>query len=189
MAWIKCIEEKEAKGKLKEYYNHIRKTRGKIANILKVQSLNPDALKTHLELYLTLMFGKSGLTRIQREMIATAVSAANNCPYCTAHHGEALLRLTKDSDFVNRLKEDLSKVSLSPKDRTMLHYAVKLTKNPSKMSQTDIEKLRRVGFNDEDILNINLITSYFNFVNRIALGLGVKFTPEEAKGYKILANS
>jgi uncharacterized peroxidase-related enzyme len=184
MAWIKCIEESEATGKLKKYYDHIKTTRGKIANILKVQSLNPEALKTHLELYLTLMFGKSGLTRIQKEMIATSVSAANNCAYCVTHHGEALLRLSKDHELVKQIKQDFNKVSLAPKDYTMLEYAVKLTKNPSEISQKDIEKLRQVGFNDSDILDINLITSYFNFVNRIALGLGVKFTSKEARGYK-----
>jgi uncharacterized peroxidase-related enzyme len=184
MAWIKLIEEKEATGKLKEYYEHVKRTRGKIANILKVQSLNPDALKTHLDLYLTLMFGKSGLTRIQREMIATVVSVANNCDYCAAHHGEALLRLTKNATLVRQMKHDFHKVDLTRKDYAMLRYAVRLTKNPSELEEKDVEELCEVGFNDADILNINLITSYFNFVNRIALGLGVKFSREEAKGYK-----
>jgi len=169
---------------LKEHYEHIERTRGKIANILKVQSLNPDALKAHLDLYLAIMFGKSGLTRIQREMIATVVSATNNCDYCTTHHGEALLRLTKNAELVRQMKHDFKKVNLAREDHAMLKYAVKLTTNPSELSLKDIEELRQAGFNDTDILNINLITSYFNFVNRIALGLGVKFSMEEAEGYK-----
>ena len=184
MAWIKSIEEKEASGKLKEHYEHIKRTRGKIANILKVQSLNPDALKAHLDLYLALMFRKSGLTRIQREMIATVVSATNNCNYCTTHHGEALLRLTKNAELVRQIKQDFKKVNLTRKDYAMLKYAVKLTKKPSESHLKDMEELRQEGFNDTDILNINLVTSYFNLVNRIALGLGVKFSEEEAKGYK-----
>jgi uncharacterized peroxidase-related enzyme len=184
MVWIKCVEEKEATGKLKEYYEHIKRTRDKIANILKVQSLNPDALKAHLDLYLAIMYGKSSLTRIQREMIATVVSAANNCAYCVTHHGEALLHLSKNAELVRQIKKDFSKVNLTPKDHAMLNYAVKLTKNPSSISQKHIEKLRQVGFDDSAILNINLITSYFNFVNRIALGLGVKLTSEEAQGCK-----
>ena len=184
MTWIKLVEEKEAVGKLKEYYDHVKRTRGKIANILKVQSLNPDALKAHLDLYLTLMFGKSDLTRIQREMIATVVSATNNCDYCTTHQGEALLRLTKNAELVRQIKHDFKKVDLTSKCSAMLKYAVKLTKDPSELHPKDIEELRQVGLNDTNILNINLITSYFNFVNRIALGLGVKFSQEEAKGYK-----
>ena len=184
MAWIKYIKEKEATGKLKKYYDHIKRTRGKIANIHKAQSLNPDALKAHLDLYLALMFRKSGLTRIQREMIATIVSATNNCDYCVAHHGEALLRLTKNTKLVRQIKHNFNKVNLARKDHAMLKYAVKLTKNPYGLHLKDIEELRQIGFNDTDILNINLITSYFNFVNRIALGLGVEFNEEEAKGYK-----
>jgi uncharacterized protein YciW len=66
----------------------------------------------------------------------------------------------------------------------MLNYAVKLTINPSELHLKDIEELRQVGFSDTDILSVNLITSYFNFVNRIALGLGVKSSEEEAEGYK-----
>jgi uncharacterized peroxidase-related enzyme len=184
MAWIRFVEEEEATGKLKEFYEHIRRTRGKIANILKVQSLNPEALKAHLDLYLTLMFGKSGLTRIQREMIATVVSVTNNCDYCATHHGEALLRLTKNTELVRRLKSDINNVNLTPKDHAVLKYTVKLTKNPSKLYVKDIEELRQAGFSDADILDINLVTSYFNFVNRIALGLGVKLSQEEARGYK-----
>lgn len=184
MAWIRFIEEAEASGKLKKYYEHIRKTRGKIANILKVQSLNPDALKAHLDLYLTVMFGRSGLTRVQREMIATAVSATNNCDYCVTHHGEALLNLTKDADLFTRIKRDFKTANLSNRDHAILKYAVKLAKNPSELRLKDLEELRQAGFSDTDILNINLITGYFNFVNRIALGLGVKFSEEEAKGYK-----
>ncbi len=82
------------------------------------------------------------------------------------------------------MKSDLTKANFTGKDYVMLKYAVKLTKNPSELRLKDIEELRQVGFNDTDILNINLITSYFNFVNRTALGLGVKFSREEARGYK-----
>jgi uncharacterized peroxidase-related enzyme len=133
MAWIKFIEEIEATGKLKEYYEHVKRTRGKIANILNVQSLNPDALKAHLDLYLALMFGKSGLTRIQREMIATVVSGTNNCDYCAIHHGEALVRLTKSAELVRQIKHDFNKVNLAREDYATLKYAVKLTTNPSEL--------------------------------------------------------
>jgi uncharacterized protein YciW len=65
----------------------------------------------------------------------------------------------------------------------MLDYVYKLTKNPSEIKKNDVDVLRGVGFSEEDILNINLITSYFNFVNRIVLGLGVEFSDDEATGY------
>ncbi len=81
MSWIKEIDEREAHSNLKIQYERIKKERGQLANILKVHSLNPEALRAHFELYLTLMFGKSDLSRIQREMIAVVVSSSNQCQY------------------------------------------------------------------------------------------------------------
>ena len=66
----------------------------------------------------------------------------------------------------------------------MLDYAVKLTEAPSSVTEADVEAMRRAGFSDAAILDVNLITSYFNFVNRIAEGLGVAFDPEEMSGYR-----
>ena len=76
-------------------------------------------------------------------------------------------------------------IDMPVRTRKMLDYAVKLTKNPEKMKENDVLTLRECGLPDEDILIINLITSYFNFVNRIATGLGVEFTEEEMRGYKV----
>jgi len=82
VAWIKMISESEATGKLKKLYKRITgKDDGVVANILKVHSLHEDALEAHLKLYKTIMFGESGLTRQQRETIATLVSQVNLCDY------------------------------------------------------------------------------------------------------------
>ncbi|ERJ10996.1 Alkylhydroperoxidase AhpD core protein [Haloplasma contractile SSD-17B] len=82
MAWIKEIETEEAEGKLKEVYEIITsRTKGSVANILKVHSIHPDIMEAHLNLYEKIMFGESGLSRSQREMIAVVVSSANSCEY------------------------------------------------------------------------------------------------------------
>lgn len=82
MAWIKEVEVSNVQGKLKELYNRIiGRTQGHVANILKVHSLNPDVLEAHLNLYEKIMFGESGLSRRQREMIAVVVSSTNRCEY------------------------------------------------------------------------------------------------------------
>ena len=82
MAWIKMINEDEATGKLKKLYERISgRTKNSVANILKVHSIHPDALEAHLKLYETIMFGESGLSRAQREMIAVVVSSTNSCEY------------------------------------------------------------------------------------------------------------
>ncbi len=81
MAWIKVIQEDEATGKLKELYDKYAEPSGAVDNILKIHSLNVKSLKTHFDLYAHLMHGRSDLSRIQREMIAVAASAANHCIY------------------------------------------------------------------------------------------------------------
>jgi len=184
MAWIRIIDEDQASGSLKEIYQRIKEKRGKIANIMKVHSLNPQAMRTHLDLYLALMFAGSGLTREECETLATVVSATNRCEYCVNHHGEALNHYWKDEKRLQKLISDFESLSLPERTKKMLKYAVKLTRSPQMMNKEDVEALRHSGFSDEEILNINLIASYFNFVNRIALGLGVESTPEEVRGYR-----
>jgi uncharacterized peroxidase-related enzyme len=93
------------------------------------------------------------------------------------HHGEGLRRLTKDDELVERLKSDFRQAPLSEQDRAMLEYAVKLTVEPWNMTQADVERLRHAGFQDADILDINQITGYYAFVNRLADGLGVELEP------------
>ncbi len=184
MPWINVIDETDAKDSLKKIYNEIQTKRGKLSNIMKIHSLNPEAMKVHMNLYLTLMFDKSNLKREERELIAVVVSSLNKCKYCVYHHAEALNFYWKDREKVNMVIEKSQSLDLSDKIKQMINYVVKLTNNPYNLKKEDIEHLRNVGFSDKDILDINLITSYFNFVNRIALGLGVEFSKEEITGYK-----
>jgi len=183
MSWIDIIDEEEADGLLKKYYNEISKRRGKVANIMKVHSLNPRAMKAHFDLYIALLFRKSGLSREERELIATAVSVANGCEYCQLHHGEALLHYWEDQKRLDQFLEDPFSVELSQRAEALLTYAIKLTKEPKTFTNKDFTVLKEHGLSDEDILNVNLIVSYFNFVNRVAVGLGVHFSEEEIKGY------
>jgi len=185
MSWINEIDISESRGKLNKLYKKIVRERGKVANIMRIHSLNPDSMEAHMNLYLTLMFKKSGLSRPERELIAVVVSTTNKCAYCINHHSVALNNYWNDENIIEQLKKDYRSLQLSKKTMKKLNYAVKLTKTPNKIVKDDIEGLRKVGFTDEDILNINLIVSYFNFVNRIALGLGVDFTEEEMHGYKV----
>lgn len=81
MAWIKVIDEEQAEGPLREAYDGVSNARGGVANILKIHSLHPKVMTAHLALYRELMFGRSELTRAEREMIAVSVSVANHCHY------------------------------------------------------------------------------------------------------------
>ena len=184
MSWIDEVEVGEAEGRLAEIYEALVQKRGKVSNILKVHSLNPEAMGNHLDLYMTLMFASSGLTRAEREAIAVVVSANNDCAYCVHHHAEALKRYIKDDETLHMLMTADGLETLQPRLSNIVRHAEKLTSAPEAMTESDLGELRAVGLSDEDILDLTLITAYFNFVNRIALGLGVGFTPDEVGGYR-----
>lgn len=185
MSWIEEIDHAAATGELRATYDDLVAKRGKLSNIMKVHSLNPGAMQRHLDLYLHLMFGQSKLSRPDREAIAVVVSAANNCAYCVSHHAEALARYEKDEDKINELITGLRFLERSDRRSRMLAYASKLTTAPSEVRADDVKQLREAGLSDREILDINLIVAYFNFVNRIALGLGVEFSAEETQGYEV----
>ncbi len=183
MSWIDEVGVSEAKGRLAEIYQELIEKRGKVSNILKVHSLNPDAMGNHLDLYMTIMFGKSGLSRAEREAIGVVVSAENDCAYCVNHHVEALKRYIKDDETLTMLMTADGLETLEPRLSNIVRHAEKLTSAPGAMTESDLGELRAVGLTENDILDITLITAYFNFVNRIASGLGVGFTAEELAGY------
>jgi len=184
MSWIEEVEVSEADGKLAASYAALIEQRGKVSNILKVHSLNPDALGAHLDLYMTIMFGKSGLSRAEREAIAVVVSASNDCEYCVRHHAEALRRYVKDEEIISLLMSADGLETLEPRLSNIVRHAEKLTTAPGAMTEIDLGELRAEGLSDGDILDITLIVGYFNFVNRIALGLGVTFSDDELSGYR-----
>lgn len=184
MAWIEEIEQDDATGELKTVYDELVRKRGKLSNIMKVHSLNPQAMQKHLDLYVHLMFGPSGLSRADREAIAIVVSATNDCAYCVSHHAEALAHYEKN-DSITELMKGLRFLDLPDRTGRIMSYAAKLTHKPASITENDIEELRAAGISDKDILDINLTASYFNFVNRIALGLGVGFSTDETEGYTL----
>lgn len=185
MAFIDIIEPEEATGDLKKIYDELEKKRGKLASVHKVQSLNPDTIMKHMDLYMSVMFSKSPLSRAQREMIAVVVSSANGCEYCQLHHGEALNHYWKDREKVRKLRKDFNQLGLNNIDIRLCALARKLTLQPEKIDEEhDIKPLKNTGLTDRAILDAVLVISYFNFVNRMVQGLGVETDEEEVQGYK-----
>ena len=134
MSWIDEVDVSEADGKLAEMYAALVEKRGKISNILKVQSLNPEAMGNHLDLYMTLMFGKSGLSRAERESIAVVVSANNDCEYCVNHHLEALRHFIDDDETLTMLANADGLETLEPRLSNIVRHAEKLTSAPVAMT-------------------------------------------------------
>ncbi|MBR9978018.1 MAG: peroxidase-related enzyme, partial [Bacteroidetes bacterium] len=146
-------------------------------NILAIHSQLPETLPPHVALYKQLMFAQGPLSRRHRELIATVVSAANRCDYCIHHHSDALDRVTRDRALVRSVRENYRNAPLGAREMTMLHYAEALTLHPADDSSARIAAMQVEGWTEQEILHITLIVSYFNFVNRIALGLGIELEP------------
>lgn len=182
--WIRVIEPEAAEGRLREIYDETVKKRGRLAAVHKIHSLNPESLRAHMDLYLTLLFGASPLPRRARELIAVAVSRSNGCAYCVAHHADALARYEKRPEYLQAVREGRWD-ALAPADAALGRHAEKLTREPGAMSEADIAALRTAGLGDEEILDLTQIAAYFNFVNRLVLGLGVELEgPGGRQGFK-----
>jgi uncharacterized peroxidase-related enzyme len=112
------------------------------------------------------------------------VSAANRSAYGAIQHSEALETVEKDPKALYNLMKEFTSKHESPRSKALLAYAAKLTLDPRSITKDDIKDMRDAGLTDEEILRANLIAGYFNFSNRIALGLGVELEEGEARTYK-----
>jgi uncharacterized peroxidase-related enzyme len=115
-----------------------------------------------------LMLAPSGLSKLAREMIAVAVSAHNRCYYCLVAHGAAVRQLSGDAALGELMAMNYRAARLSPRERAMLDFAVKLTAEPWRVEEEDREGLRRLGFTDRDIWDIAAVAAFFNMSNRVA---------------------
>jgi len=185
MPFIEVVDYENAQGRLKEIYESLLHKRGKLARVHTVQSLNPESIVLHMDLYVHIMFGKSPLRRYQREMLGMVVSKYNKCEYCVAHHGVALNHFWKDPQKLKLFEEDYRTAGLTKSDVVLCEYAEKLTLHPHTVDEDFHQrKFRDHGFHDRQILDASLVIAYFNFVNRLVLGLGVDLEADGGKGYR-----
>ncbi len=176
MARIPTVPPEDAEGRLSEVYEEIQQARGAVANVYQVHSLLPETMLGHKELYMSLLYGRGGLSRPQREMIAVVVSAANSCGYCVQHHSDALNRYWRDRDRVERLAQDPrdTRVNLSEEDLALVDLAERVAHGFGEITDGDVDALRDIGLTDEEVLDATLVASYFCFVNRVVTVLGVE---------------
>ena len=184
MPIIEVIQPEDASGELKQIYDDLIESRGKIAEVHKIQSLNPQSIVNHMDLYMTLLYGKSPIKRVLREMIAVVVSKANECNYCQVHHLEAVNHYWKNDQKASSFRKDFNSVELSDIEMAYCQYAWQHTLTPGKDSTEAIEKLKSLGESDRAILDATMIIGYFNFVNRIVAGLQIELEAEGAGGFK-----
>lgn len=141
---------------------------GLIPNVLKAYSHNIAQLEAFSSLYNELMLGKSGLSNLEKEMIAVAVSASNACYYCQVAHGAAVREYSQEPTLGELLVMNYRVAELSERHIAMLDFSVKLTESPHCMNEDDRQQLRDVGFSDQDIWDIANIAGFYNMTNRVA---------------------
>jgi uncharacterized peroxidase-related enzyme len=178
VAYLRLVEEDEATGQLAEDYRAAVERAGKVFNIVKSMSLNPPVLRASMDLYRQIMFGESDLTRQERELLATVVSASLECHYWTVAHADDLRAEGADEELASHAAHDYSRASLAPATRALCDFAVKLTLAQSSISQADIDELSALGFGETAISDAIQVVAYFNYVTRVADGVGVDDEPE-----------
>ena len=141
---------------------------GFVPNVLKAFSFDMAKLEAFVAYRNDLMQGESGLTKLEREMIATAASAQNRCYYCITAHGASVRYLSGDPVLGEQVAMNYRAARLNKRQRAMLDFTVKLTVEPWTIEEEDRERLRRVGFSDRDIWDIAAVAAFYNMTNRLA---------------------
>ena len=153
---------------MQAYFSKCQEKLGFVPNVLKAYAFDMTKLSAFVAMYNDLMLAPSGLSKLEREMIAVAVSSQNKCYYCLVAHGAAVRALSGDPPLGELIAMNYRAARLSPRERAMLDFAVKLTAEPWSIEDADREALRRAGFTERDIWDIAAVAAFFNMSNRVA---------------------
>jgi uncharacterized peroxidase-related enzyme len=160
------------------YFQKCRDKIGFVPNVLQAYSHDMAKLEAFAAFYNDLMLAASGLSKLEREMIAVVVSAENRCFYCLAAHGAAVRQLSGKPELGDMLVMNYRAAALSPRERAMLDFAVLMTKASATIEEMHREALREVGFTDRDIWDIAAVASFYNMSNRMASATDMRPNPE-----------
>jgi uncharacterized peroxidase-related enzyme len=141
---------------------------GYVPNVLSAYGLRPQRLRNFMIIYNEIMLSPSGLSKLEREMVAVVVSSANRCYYCLVAHGAAVRQLSGDPELGEMLVLNYRVAQLDPRQRLMLDFAWKLTTTPHLVDDSDRDALSQQGLSQEDIFDLAETVGLFNLTNRIA---------------------
>lgn len=156
------------------YFDKCTERLGFVPNVLKAYAFSSVKLQAFADLYNDLMLGDSNLTKLEREMIAVAVSSVNQCYYCLTAHGAAVRQLSGDPALGEQMVMNFRAADLDARQTAMLEFTDKLTRTPQDMVENDRDALRAVGFSDRDIWDISGVASFFNMSNRMASAVDMR---------------
>ncbi len=152
----------------------VQEKSGFIPNVFLTLAHRPDEFRAFFAFHDALMEKDSGLTKAEREMIVVATSAENDCLYCVVAHGAILRIRAKNPLIADQIATNYRKADITPRQRAMLDFAVKVCNDARAVEDADFETLRGHGFSDEDIWDIAGITAFFALSNRMANVIGMR---------------
>jgi len=162
----------------RKYFDVCQDKLGMIPNVLRAYAFDIDKLNAFTAMYNDLMLADSGLSKLEREMIAVAVSSINKCFYCLTAHGAAVRQLSGDPALGELMVMNWRAADLDPRQSAMLDFAEKVTKASHQITEADRQALRDVGFTDRDIFDIASVAGFFNMSNRVASAIDMRPNPE-----------
>ncbi len=170
---VELPREEDLEPDIVKYFAKCVDKLGLVPNVLRAYTGNPAKFRTFAAFYNLLMLDEETcrLSKLEREMIAVAVSSANRCYYCLVAHGQAIRELSGDPELGEMMVMNYRVADLEPRHRAMLDFAWTLTLAPHDIGEPDRQRLRDVGFSDADIFDICDVAAFFNYTNRMAHGL------------------
>ena len=159
---------------LRERIVAVQEKAGFVPNVFLKLARRPAEFRAFFAYHDALMTGEGPLTKAEREMIVVATSGANHCLYCVVAHGAILRIYAKNPQIADQVAVDYRKADITPRQRAMLDFAVKLARTPEALVEADLRTLREAGFSEEDIWDIGGITAFFALSNRMAHLIGMR---------------
>ena len=178
MTWIKTIAYEDADGSLLRLYDRIKGPGDNVDNIMLAHSLRPHTMEGHMCIYkYVLHHSRNTVAKWFVEAIGIFTSVLNQCNYCIEHHFAGMTRLLNDDARSEAIRAALESSDWADvfvaKEIAALEYVRKLTLSPAEIPETNIQSLRKIGWEDGEILEINQAAAYFSYANRTVLGLGI----------------
>lgn len=168
------IPRDELDADLKKYLDTCDEKLGFVPNVLRAYAFDNVKLRAFNDFYDDLMLGDSGLSKLEREMIAVVVSAENRCYYCLVAHGAAVRKLSGDPELGEQLVMNYRTAELDPRTRAMLDFAHKIATNSCAVGDDDRNELRALGFSERDLWDIAAVASFFSMSNRMASAVDMR---------------
>ena len=178
MPWIKTVAYVDAQGRLKALYDRVKGPGDNVDNIMMMHSLRPHSMEGHMTLYKYVLHHTGNtVPKWFLETLGVWVSSLNDCAYCVEHHFAGLKRLLQDDEKAGLIRSAIEErnvqdAPLAEKEKLAMDYARQLTLDPASVSEESVKAMRKAGYSDGEILEINQVTAYFGYANRTVLGLG-----------------